>query len=172
MAKSATPPAVSADAYDAIAGLLKAFCDVHLDADCLTLALKVALALARKRPSPLLQGRPAVWAAGIVHAVATVNFLFDRSQALHTSSPVIRDAFGVGESTMSGKSKSIRGILKMSRHDYNWLLPSLIERNPMVWTLMVNGYLVDIRRLPREAQEVAFDKGLIPYIPDDGPPRR
>ena len=27
--------------------------------------------------------------------------------------------------------------------------------------------LVDLRTMPREVQEIAFEKGLIPYIPDD-----
>ena len=39
--------------------------------------------------------------------------------------------------------------------------------NPMVWTLEVNGFLMDIRHAPRELQEAAFAKGLIPYIPAD-----
>jgi hypothetical protein len=39
--------------------------------------------------------------------------------------------------------------------------------NPMVWMLEVNGFLMDIRHAPREAQEIAFEKGLIPYIPAD-----
>jgi hypothetical protein len=29
----------------------------------------------------------------------------------------------------------------------------------------VNGLIVDIRDMPREAQEEAFRRGLIPYIP-------
>lgn len=33
--------------------------------------------------------------------------------------------------------------------------------------LMVNGYIVDIRSMPREVQVIAFEKGLIPYIPAD-----
>jgi hypothetical protein len=33
--------------------------------------------------------------------------------------------------------------------------------------LSVNGMMVDIRGMPREVQEIAFEKGLIPYIPDD-----
>jgi hypothetical protein len=33
--------------------------------------------------------------------------------------------------------------------------------------LSVNGMIVDIRSMPREAQEIAFEKGLIPYIPGD-----
>ncbi len=31
----------------------------------------------------------------------------------------------------------------------------------------VNGFLVDLRNMPREVQEIAFEKGLIPYIPED-----
>jgi hypothetical protein len=37
----------------------------------------------------------------------------------------------------------------------------------MIWNLMVNGYIVDIRGMPREVQEIAYNKGLIPYIPAD-----
>ena len=33
--------------------------------------------------------------------------------------------------------------------------------------LEVNGLITDIRSCPREAQVVAFEKGLIPYIPAD-----
>jgi hypothetical protein len=46
-------------------------------------------------------------------------------------------------------------------------LPSRLEDNPMVWTLEVNGFMVDVRHAPREVQEIAFKKGLIPYIPAD-----
>jgi hypothetical protein len=31
----------------------------------------------------------------------------------------------------------------------------------------VNGLVVDARQMPREIQEFAVSKGLIPYIPDD-----
>jgi hypothetical protein len=30
--------------------------------------------------------------------------------------------------------------------------------------------MMDVRRAPREVQEIAFQKGLIPYIPADRPP--
>jgi hypothetical protein len=46
-------------------------------------------------------------------------------------------------------------------------LPSRVDRNPMIWILKVNGYMVDIRSMPREVQVIAFEKGLIPYIPAD-----
>jgi hypothetical protein len=42
-----------------------------------------------------------------------------------------------------------------------------MEDNPLIWMLEVNGLIMDIRQCLREAQEVAFEKGLIPYIPAD-----
>ena len=42
-----------------------------------------------------------------------------------------------------------------------------MDDNPLIWMLEVNGLLMDIRHCPREAQVVAFEKGLIPYIPAD-----
>jgi hypothetical protein len=43
----------------------------------------------------------------------------------------------------------------------------LVEKNPLVWMAEVNGLLVDLRDMPREIQEIAFEDGLIPYIPAD-----
>ena len=36
-----------------------------------------------------------------------------------------------------------------------------------LWMAEVNGMLVDLREMPREVQEIAFQKGMIPYIPAD-----
>ena len=52
-------------------------------------------------------------------------------------------------------------------YDPEWTLPSMLDGNPLVWMAEVNGYLVDLRTMPREVQEIAFEKGLIPYTPDD-----
>jgi len=79
----------------------------------------------------------------------------------------IDDAFGVGQSTGQGKSRDIRKMLKIQQFDPEWWLPSRMDDNPMVWMLEVNGFMMDIRTCPREVQEIAFQKGLIPYIPAD-----
>ena len=42
-----------------------------------------------------------------------------------------------------------------------------MDDNPLIWMLSVNGFMMDIRHAPREVQEIAFKKGLIPYIPAD-----
>jgi len=46
-----------------------------------------------------------------------------------------------------------------------WTLPRKIAQNPLVWMVTVNGMIVDIRHMPLEIQEIAYEKGLIPYVP-------
>jgi len=74
---------------------------------------------------------------------------------------------GVSQQTASGRAQKIRQALKIFQMHPDWTLPSRVDDNPMIWYLMVNGYIVDIRGMPREVQEIAFEKGLIPYIPAD-----
>lgn len=129
----------------------------------------LAAALARKRPSPLLRGKPETWASGIVHALGVVNFLFDNTQTPHVAASDIYTAFGVNVSTAGNRSRFIRQTLGMSEFDPRWTLPSKLDNNPLVWMLEVNGIVVDVRNLPREVQAAAHRQGLIPYIPADVP---
>jgi hypothetical protein len=61
----------------------------------------------------------------------------------------------------------IRNLLRIRRFDPEWTLPSRMEQNPLAWIIQVDGLIADARHLPREIQEEAFRKGLIPYIPGD-----
>jgi len=67
---------------------------------------------------------------------------------------------------MQAKSKQIRDLLGMDQMDPDWSIPSMVDKNPLIWMLEVNGFIIDVRHAPREIQEEAFRKGLIPYIPD------
>jgi hypothetical protein len=165
--KKAAPKEEIGDISKVIVGMIDQFCRDHLNEEYAALCRKLAEKLARKRPSPLSSGKPNTWACGIVRTIGWVNFLDDRSQKPHMKLTAIDKAFGVGESTGQGKSMLIRRMLKIRTFDPDWTLPSRMDDNPMVWTLEVNGFLMDIRHAPREAQVVAFEKGLIPYIPAD-----
>jgi hypothetical protein len=76
-------------------------------------------------------------------------------------------AFGVGQSTASAKANNILRTLKAHQLDPKWWLPNLLNMNPLVWMIEVNGILIDLRNMPREVQETAYAKGIIPYIPAD-----
>jgi hypothetical protein len=155
------------EALHDIIGLIDQFCKEHLNEEYAVLCRKLAEKLARKRPSPLLQGSPNAWASGIVRAVGGVNFLHDKSQTPYMRSTDIDHYLGTSPSSGAAKLAAIRKMLKIYQLDPNWTLPSRLEDNPMVWMLQVNGFMVDVRHAPREVQEIAFNKGLIPYIPAD-----
>ncbi len=76
--------------------------------------------------------------------------------------------FGVSKSTGAAKAKAVREALAMRQMDPRWYRPSKMEDNPSAWMIMVNGLIVDARNMPRDLQEAAYKKGLIPYIPDPG----
>lgn len=153
-------------AVEEIAGLVDAFCKEHLNDEYAELCRCLTEKLARKRPSPLVSGKPNTWACGIVRTIGWVNFLDDSSKKPHMKLTTIDKVFGVGESTGQGKSVLIRKTLKISPMDPEWSLRSQIAKNPMAWMIQVNGFMVDARFLKREIQEEALRKGLIPYIPE------
>jgi hypothetical protein len=157
----------AAPAEQVIRDMVESFCREHLNEEYAALCRKLTDKLARKRPSPLVRGRPNTWACAIVRTIGLMNFLDDRSQTPHMKLTAIDKAFGVGESTGQGKSMEIRRMLKIRRFDHHWVLPSRIDEYPLMWMLEVNGLLMDIRDCPREAQQIAFEKGLIPYVPAD-----
>ena len=164
--KEPTVPAAARPAYDAIASLTDAFCREHLNAEYEAMCRKLAGALARKRPSPLVRGQPQVWACAIVRVIGWVNFLDDSRQTPHMKLTAIDKAFGVPQATGQIKSKAIRDLLKVRTFDPQWTLPSRMDQNPVAWMITVNGLIVDARHLRREIQEEAFRQGLIPYVPD------
>ena len=140
-------------------------CDRHLNQEYRELARVMTAALCRKRPRPLTSGQTRTWAAGIVYALGRVNFLSDKSSYPHMTTVDLCAAFGVSESTVHSKVRVIEEALAIGPLDLRWTLPSLAEKNPLTWMAEVNGFLVDLRYVPREVQEIAFAKGMIPHIP-------
>ena len=153
--------------YDRLVGLTDAFCHDHLNDEYRDLARSVTAALCRKRPSPLASGQPRTWACGIVYTLGQLNFLSDRATQPYMSIADVCAAFRVGQSTASSKARIISDALHTHRMDPTWMLKSIVAQDPLVWMAEVNGMLVDIREMPREVQVIAFEKGMIPYIPAD-----
>lgn len=152
--------------YAEIVAVTDAICAEHLNTEYAQLCRKMAAALSRKRPSPLERGRVNTWAAGILHAAGQNNFLFDKSQTPHIRADALAQICGVSKSTAGNKAKEIRDLLDISFLDFHWTLPSRMGDNPLAWMVSVDGFIIDARRLPREIQEEAYRKGLIPYVPE------
>jgi len=153
--------------YNEIASMIVKFSDEKLDDDYKEICLRLLEKLCRKRPSPLLGGRAHTWAAGIVYAIGSANFIFDKTQKIHLTSNEIASGFGISASTAGAKAAQIRDMFDISFFSAEWLLPKNIKDNPAIWMVQVNGIIVDIRTMPLELQYQAFEKGIIPYVPGE-----
>jgi hypothetical protein len=155
--------------HDAIIALIRAFSEDRLNDEYFAMCSRLAAVLARKRPSPLVNGAAAAWASGIVRTIGWVNFLDDKTQTPHVKMTDVDKAFGISSGTGQAKSKTIRDMLKIGTFDPEWTLPTKMEQNPLVWMIQVNGFLLDVRFAPTEIQEEAVRRGLVPPLPHSNP---
>jgi hypothetical protein len=165
MGKSERVPAAIQGKHDEIVALTDGFCQQHLNEEYRDLCRRMAATLCRKRPPPVATGKANTWACAIVYSVGRANFLFDKSQTPHMRADELCQQFGVSPKTGSAKSTAIMDLLRFGPMDPQWTLPSLMADNPMAWLIQVDGLIVDARHVPREIQEEAFRRGMIPYLP-------
>ncbi len=148
--------------YDKITDQTNQYCKERLNEEYAELVRHVVASLARKRPSPLIQGTINSWACSVIHAVGMINFLFDKSLKPYVSSADLAQSFNLSQSTVNSKSKQIRELLKMSQFDHHWLIASRKKDSPMAWIVSVNSFIIDARTLPLKMQQEAYERGLIP----------
>lgn len=170
--RKASPPSAEISGeilskFKAIIALTDTFCKRHLNQEYAQMCRRLAMALARKRPTPLARGSTKVWACGIVRTIGWANLLDDPKGSPYMKLIDIDPEFGVANSTGQGKCMAIKRMFGIGRLNPDWTLPSRLSENPLVWKVEVNERLVDIRQESREQQVAAFKKGLIPYVPAD-----
>lgn len=119
-----------------------AFCQQHVDTEYERLCRELIEKMARKRPVPFLSGRTEIWAAAIVHALGTINFLFDKSFPPHTTADTLCDYFHVSRRTVAQKAKLIRGMFKLGYFDPQFSTEHIAKNNPLAGLTMVDGFVV------------------------------
>ena len=124
------------------------FSNEYLDEDYKELCEKLIRKMARKRNVPFLSGRIEIWAAAIIHALGSINFLFDNSFEPYASTDDICNFFGTSKSTTSQKGKVIRDMFKMNYYDQEFSTTYMNENNPFSKMTMINGFIVPSDMLP------------------------
>ena len=152
-------PKIMLPVYEKITGLTDNVCDKHLNSEYRDLARAMTAALCRKRSNPLRSGQPRTWACSIDYALGRVNFLGDKSFSPYMTTADLCAAFEAGQSTVHAKARVIEEMLGTRPLDPRWTLPSLVERNPLVWMAEVNGLLVDLRDMPRDVRKLHSQRG-------------
>ena len=130
------------------------FCKKYLDEDYKQLCEKLIGKMCRKRNVPFLSGRMEIWAAAIIYALGSINFLFDSSFKPYATGDDICNFFGTSKSTTSQKAKIIRDMFNMGYYDKEFSTAHMRENNPFSNFVMRNGLIVDKRSLPPEIQEM------------------
>ena len=120
------------------------YCRNNVNEEYETLCKKLIDKLARKRVVPFTVGKMEIWAAAIVHAIGTTNFLFDKSSKPYVAPEDISKYFNVPKSTLRAKSKVIRELLKIDYYDPDFSTAHMAKNNPFAKLRMVNGFIVTL----------------------------
>lgn len=137
-----------------ILDLTGSFCIQKLDDDYFQLTEKLIKKLGRKRSVPFTTGKEEIWAAAVIHALGTVNFLFDKSFEPYVSVDEINNYFGTNKSTVTAKSKQIRELLKIDRFGGEFATQHMEDENPFNNMVIVDGMIYPLSALPQEYQEM------------------
>ena len=105
----------------------------HLDDEITGFALELWARVCRKKDAICERGKPEVWAASAVHAIARMNFLYDRTKPNHIEFGDVCDHFGTKKTTVGNKATQIERTLKLSpRGEPGLVRRDLLERLTIV----------------------------------------
>ena len=66
----------------------------------------------------------------------------------------INDYFGTKQSSVTGKSKQIRDLLKLSHFDKEFSVRGMVNKNPLENMVMVDGFIIPLDTIPIDLQEL------------------
>jgi len=133
------------------------FCAQMLDDDYFQLCEKLIKKMGRKREVPFQRGQLDVWAAAVVHAIGSINFLFDKSFEPYMTAEQISEYFGTKKSTVSTKAAQIKDMFKLSYFSPEFSTQKMTYENPFSQMVMFDGFIVPLDTLPLELQQKVKD---------------
>jgi len=122
------------------------FSQKYLNEEYDEVIVKLIEAMSRKKNVLFATGKIENWATGVIHALGTINFLFDKASEPYVTVKTINDFFGTKQSTTSQKSKKIRDLFQMTYFDDTYAIRTVAEKSPLSNLISVNGLLVPIGR--------------------------
>ncbi len=127
-----------------------AFCDEYLDEEYKALCEKLIRKMSPKHPVPFMSGKIEIWAAAVVYALGSINYLFGTSMKPHASPADICEYFGTKKSTTSQKAKGIRDMFDLYFFDEEFSTTRMHEEDPYENLVLIDGVIVPKEMLPPE----------------------
>lgn len=113
---------VIASKYEEIVDKIKSFSSEYLNEEYESICVKAAETLCLNNEDKLKKGKSFSWAAGIVHAIGTINDLFDSKEKPYIKATDLYKEFGVSGSTGASKSKEVKTLLDLSKENTKWII--------------------------------------------------
>ena len=113
---------VIASKYEEIIDKIKSFSNEYLNEEYENICVKATETLFLNNEDKLKKGKSFSWAAGIVHAIGTINNLFDSKEEPYIKAADLYREFGVSSSTGSSKSKEVKSLLDLSKENTKWMI--------------------------------------------------
>ena len=113
---------VIASKYEEIIDKIKNFSSEYLNDEYKNICVGAAKTLFLNNEEQLKKGKSLSWAAGIVHAIGTINNLFASKEEPYIKATDLYKAFGVSSSTGSTKSKEVQKLLDLSKENKQWII--------------------------------------------------
>jgi hypothetical protein len=130
--------------------LIKKFVFFKLNDEYAHVAERMLWKLAHKNCSPILDGNCEEWAAAIVHALGTINFLFDKKSDPYTAVEDIHVYFRTDGKSTFEKSRQIIEILNVNSWTDEFSIASLRHSVAFNRLVMLNGCFVPKDSVPKE----------------------
>lgn len=134
--------------------LTGAFCAQKLNDEYFQLCEKLIKKMGRKREGPFKRGKAEIWAAAVVYAIGSINFLFDKSFEPYLTADQISEYFGTKNSTVSNKARQIKKMFDMWHFDPEFSTQRMTESNPLNDIVAVDGLIVPLSMIPQHLQEL------------------
>lgn len=113
---------VIAGKYEEIINKIKNFSSEYLNDEYKNICVMAAETLFLNNEEQLKKGKSFSWAAGIVHAIGTINNLFDSKEEPYIKVTDLYKAFGISSSTGSNRSKEVKKLLDLSKENKQWII--------------------------------------------------
>ncbi|MEI8202549.1 MAG: DUF6398 domain-containing protein [Bacteroidota bacterium] len=121
---------------------LEPFCTQKLDDDYFQLCILLLDKLGKVQDKPLMSGRIEIWAVAILHALGTINFLFDKTFEPYVSIDELNKFYGTSKSTTSNKSRLIRDAFDMDSFNDEYLTDYMLDNHPLNRFEMIDDLIV------------------------------
>lgn len=113
---------ILADRYEEVIEKINGFSNEYLNEEYKNICIEAAKLLFLNNETAVKKGKSYSWAAGIVHAIGSVNRLFDSKEEPYIKALDLYKEFGVSSSTGSSKSKEVKALLEISEENSKWII--------------------------------------------------